>query len=204
MMLAWVDIFNGPHVHFFQRIDAFLDSNIEAIHCTARDYYPIPVLLDLYGVEATVIGEHGGKSLYGKLIASTERMLALAQHIHEFQKKSEIGLAIHKHSVEAARVAWGLGIPSIAFLDNEIMTPQNMLVCPLARVLIAPKCIDYSVLRSFTPGHVRILQFDGVSEVANVFDHQADENVLKRLGIDTARPIAVFRSEPVLAAYNSG
>jgi hypothetical protein len=194
-MRIWTDIFNGPHVHFFQHLHKHADDLL----LTAREYHPIPQLLRLYGMQARIIGKHGGKELYGKLIASSERVILLSRYI----RMRNVGLAIHKHSVEAARVAWGLGIPSVSFVDNELMVPQNMLVCPLSNVLIAPIAIEQSILRNFTPSHVSILQFDGVSEVANVYDHKPDESVLKKLSLVSSRPIVVFRGEPILAAYAS-
>ena len=197
MSVKWVDVFNGPHVNFFQHVDQYLGD----VHFTARDYFPIPEMIQLYGLDATVIGTHGGKSLYEKLMASSQRIMDLGEHIHRL---GDIELLVNKHSVEAARVAWGLGIPSISFLDNTIMAPQNMLVCPLSNVVIAPNCIGHDVLRSFTPGHVRVLQFDGVSEVASMYMHRADESVLETLGLDTRKPIVVFRSSPLLAAYHEG
>ncbi|MBD3376564.1 DUF354 domain-containing protein, partial [candidate division KSB1 bacterium] len=82
--------------------------------------------------------------------------------------------------------------------------PQNMLVCPLSNVLIAPIAISQYVLRNFTPSHVGILQFDGVAEVANVSDFTPDEQVLERFELDINKPIVVIRGEPILAAYNHG
>lgn len=203
-MKIWIDVFNGPHVHFFQNATDFLPQlGGSDLHLTARDYYPIPQLLNFYKIKAAVVGQHGGESLYGKLVTSTERVLALAEHVQTVNTEKPFDLLIHKHSVEAARVAWGLGIPSIAFLDNEIMSPQNMLVCPLANVLITPMCIEMGIIRSFSPNHLKILQFDGVSEVAHVAGYEPSMTTIDRLGLDTTKPIVVFRSAPMLAAYNS-
>jgi hypothetical protein len=192
----WIDIFNGPHVHFFQSIDNYVNRTI----LTARNYKPIPELLDLYDVPATIIGEHGGKDIHQKLLTSSQRIIELAN----FMKNKSVDIVLHKHSVEAARVAWGYAIPSISFIDNELMVPQNMLVCPLSNVLIAPIAISQYVLRNFTPSHVGILQFDGVAEVANVSDFTPDEQVLDRFDLDINKPIVVIRGEPILAAYNHG
>lgn len=194
MLKHWVDIFNGPHVHFFQNADLFFNHSI----FTARNYKPIPELIKLYGIDAKIIGVHGGKENIKKLNASSRRIVELADYI----KDKNADVAVHKHSVEAARVAWGLGIKSISFIDNELMVPQNMLVCPLSNVLIAPICINQYVLRNFTPSHVSILQFDGVCEVANVYKYKPSENVLKKLNLKTDKPIIVLRGEPLLASYN--
>ncbi len=191
----WIDFFNGPHIHFFQNIQSFVQNVIY----TARDYKPIPDLLELYHINAAVIGKHGGKNKNDKLLASSHRIIDLATYISQH----EIDLALHKHSVEAARVAWGFGIPSISFIDNELMVPQNMLVCPLAQVLIAPLAIEQYVLRNFTPAHVSILQYDGVSEVANVYNYRPDQNILTLLNLTSSRPIIVIRSEPILASYQN-
>jgi predicted glycosyltransferase len=196
MSTPWIDVFNGPHVHFFQHAGEYIGNHF----LTARKYKPIPELLQLYRMDAHVVGEHGGKRSVDKLLASSERVISLAKTI----AGRDIDLVVHKHSVEAARVAWGLGIPSISFVDNELMVPQNMLVCPLSNVLIAPIAISQYVLRNFTPSHVSILQFDGVSEIANVHHHKGDEGVLNLLGLDASRPIVVFRGEPILASYNTG
>ena len=196
MRKYWVDIFNGPHVHFFQKLHYFLHD----IMFTARNYAPIPELIDLYKIDAKVIGAHGGKDYYEKMLASLDRSIEMAKYIHG----QSIDILIHKHSVEAARVAWGMAIPAISYIDNELMVPQNMLVCPLSNVLIAPIAIDQSTLRDFTPSHVSILQFDGVCEIANVYKFKPDETVLSSLNIDTKKPIIVLRGEPILAAYNKG
>jgi predicted glycosyltransferase len=194
-LVFWIDIFNGPHVHFFQKSHLFLQN----IFYTARHYKPIPELLDLYKTPIKIIGRHGGRTAMGKLLASSRRIMELAKYMQD----RPIDVALHKHSVEAARVAWGLGLPSISFIDNELMVPQNMLVCPLSNVLIAPIAIEQSVLRNFTPAHVSILQFDGVSEVANVYDYKPDPAVLDLLNLSSHHPIVVIRSEPVLAAYHN-
>lgn len=194
MIKHWVDIFNGPHVHFFQNCDLFFNHSL----FTARNYKPIPELIDLYKIDAKIIGAHGGKENIKKLNASSKRIIELADYI----KDKNVDIAVHKHSVEAARVAWGLGIKSISFIDNELMVPQNMLVCPLSNVLIAPICISQYVLRNFTPSHVSILQFDGVCEVANVYKYKPSESILKKLNLNTSLPIIVLRSEPILASYN--
>jgi len=194
MLNHWVDIFNGPHVHFFQNTDSFFNH----IFYTARNYKPIPELIKLYNLDALIIGKHGGKDAINKLNASSKRIIELGKIISE----KNINIAVHKHSVEAARVAWGLGIKSISFIDNELMVPQNMLVCPLSNVLIAPICINQYVLRNFTPSHVSILQFDGVCEVANVYKYKPNEQVLSLLNLSTNKPIVVIRGEPILASYN--
>ena len=194
MSRTWIDLFNGPHVHFFQRVADWLGDVV----VTARDYRPIPQLVELYDVEASVVGRHGGAGLVGKLQASTERVAKLT----EWATGRDIELAVHKHSVEAARVAFGLGIPNVAFVDNEIMVKQNLLVCPLADGLIAPGCMNHEAIARFAPEGMKIEQFDGVMEVANVSDHQPDESVLTRLGLDSTRAIVVLRNSPLLAAYS--
>lgn len=195
MKKYWIDIFNGPHVHFYQKIGDYVRDYI----LTARDYKPIPELIRHYKINARIIGEHGGKSYASKLKTSSIRIIELSDYI----QNEKIDILLHKHSVEAARVAWGFGIPSISYIDNELMVPQNMLVCPLSNVLIAPISIEQYILRNFTPSHVSILQFDGVCEIANVYNYKPDESVLQLLNLKTTKPIIVIRGEPILAAYHS-
>lgn len=57
-------------------------------------------------------------------------------------------LAIYKNNPEAPRIAFGLKIPSIGFVDNETAVPQNKLMFPFTNRLLYPKPIDaYELLR---------------------------------------------------------
>jgi len=193
---VWIDISNAPHVPFFRGIIKELEKKHKVL-VTARDFGPIFDLLKMNGIKFKGIGEHGGKELDQKLIKSSERMIGLTKLISE--EKPDV--CAYKYSIEAARVSFGLGIPSVALADNEYGYAQNMLTLPFAGSVIVPSAIMKSDLQKFGVQDDKAIRFNGVCEVANVSGFSPSDKVLKELDIDPAIPIAVLRPEPYYASY---
>lgn len=126
-MKVWVDISNAPHVTFFKSVVKELEKEHDIL-VTARDYGPIFDLLKMYKIKFKPVGEHGGRNLAKKLVKSSERIIELVDLI----EKEKPDICLYKYSVEAARVAFGLQIPSIAIADNEYAYAQNILTLPFA------------------------------------------------------------------------
>jgi len=191
-MKIWIDISNAPHVRFFRKLMA-----MEDVLVTARNFGPIPQMLDSLGVDYKLIGEHGGSEPKKKLIASSNRVSELAEVVSEFKPD----IAVHKYSVEGARVAVGLNLPYIAVADNEIAYFQNLLTLPFAKTIVLPKAIDK--IDGAGSKEETIIRFDGVCEVAHVQDFTPDRTVLEK--IDTGSdPLVVVRDSALHAAYNHG
>ncbi|RKX50469.1 MAG: hypothetical protein DRP38_01095, partial [Thermotogae bacterium] len=138
-------------------------------------------------------------TLEGKLIASTERQYKLAKLIIE----EKPDLALYKNSPEAPRVAFGLGIPTIGFADNDTAIAVNKLMLPFTRRLIYPKAIDaYELIKcgadanSFKP-------INGIPELAHIYGFIPSKKPLKELGLSPYSYI-VMRTEPIKANYFNG
>ena len=84
-----------------------------------------------------VVGKYSPTSLFSKLQASIER----EQLFCEMFKRDIPDLSISHQSVEACRVAFGLGIPSISTADAPHADAVNKLTLPLLKVLIISKAI---------------------------------------------------------------
>ena len=136
-----------------------------------------------------IIGEYNPTSLFTRLQESTHRMLKMC----ELFQDNIPDLAVAHQSVELCRVAFGLNIPLILTADTPYAQAVNRLTIPLADTLIASKAIPQSFFKSF--GAQRILQFDGVDEVAWVKDYVPTEK------LDFEKPLIVVRQMETKASY---
>lgn len=198
-MKVWIDITNAPHVHFFKGLIRELEKRGHEILVTTREFDGITGILDMEGIDYYLVGKHGGATLEGKLIASTERMYKLSKLIIE----EKPDLAVYKHSAEAPRVAFGLQIPSIGFVDNETAVAQNKLILPYTNLLIYPNAIDaYELIKcGADPNGMRALK--GFAELAHLYGFKPSRKVLRELGLKKRRYV-VMRTEPVKANYFNG
>ncbi|WP_297500609.1 DUF354 domain-containing protein [Thermococcus sp.] len=198
-MKVWVDITNAPHVHFFKGVIRELEKTDHEVIITTREFDGLTGILDMFGFDYYVVGKHGGATLEGKLLASAERVYKLSRLIIE----EKPDMAIYKHSVEAPRVAFGLGIPSIGFVDNETAVAQNKLFLPLTKLVLYPKAIDaYDLIRcGADPNGIKTV--NGFSELAHLYGFRPEKRVLRELGLKRNGYI-VMRTEPVKANYFNG
>ena len=198
-MKIWVDITNAPHVHFFKGVIRELEKTGHEVLITTREFDGLTGILDMLGFDYYVVGKHGGATLEGKLMASAERVHKLSRLIIE----EKPDMALYKHSVEAPRVAFGLGIPSIGFVDNETAVAQNKLFLPLTKLVLYPKAIDaYELIRcGADPNGMKAV--NGFSELAHLYGFRPDKKVVRRLGLKKYGYI-VMRTEPVKANYFNG
>ena len=73
-MNVWVDMTASAHVLVFRPLIAILRGRGDEVQVTARDYAQTLQLLEMHGIEAEVIGAHGGRSRAGKLRSMTSRL----------------------------------------------------------------------------------------------------------------------------------
>ncbi|BAD85421.1 hypothetical protein, conserved, DUF354 family [Thermococcus kodakarensis KOD1] len=198
-MKVWVDITNAPHAHFFKGLIRELEKSGYEIIITTREFDGLTGILDMLGFDYYVVGKHGGATLEGKLLASSERVYKLSKLIIE----EKPDLAIYKHSAEAPRVAFGLQVPSIGFIDNETAIGQNKLIAPFTKLLLYPRAIDaYELIKcGADPNGMRPV--NGFSELAHLYGFKPERKVLKELGVKRNGYI-VMRTEPIKANYFNG
>jgi hypothetical protein len=186
--MYWVDITNLPHVLFFE---GFVKENDCLV--TTRRFGMLEELLKERGVDATVLGGHGGRGPKEKLIQSARRLEKLA----EFVNGQRMRAAIAKHSVELPRVAYGLGIPVFQFVDNEYAVHQNRLFLSLCAKVIVPGAVSKEMLLAQGANPLDLVGFDGVFESVQVrrFKPGGPPD-----GLETNRYV-VIRPGPLFAAY---
>ena len=71
---VWVDITAPAHVLVFRPLLEILRERGDTVAVTARDYAQTVQLLELHGIEADVLGRHGGRSRLGKFRSLTSRL----------------------------------------------------------------------------------------------------------------------------------
>ncbi len=67
MARIWIDLDNAPHVQLFRPIISEFQNRGHSVEVTARDFTQTLALLDLWGIEYTAIGRHGGGGKLGKI-----------------------------------------------------------------------------------------------------------------------------------------
>ena len=109
----------------------------DEVQITARDYAQTLQLLELHGLEAEVIGRHGGRSRVQKARQMTHRLGALRR----FAKGRGFDIALAHGSHELTITARRLGIPSTTTFDYEFATLQHQLGCRAATKVVVPDAI---------------------------------------------------------------
>jgi len=199
-MKIWIDISNTPQVHFFKNVIRRLIDDGHEVIVSSRHFGQMETLLMENHIEYTIVGEHGGASKELKLINSSKRILGLT----ELVAGERPDVALYKHSVEAPRVAYGMGIPSLCVLDNENAIHQNRLMLPLSSRIIAPRAIGKDLITRFGVNESQIRHFEGFCELAHINEFVPSDSVLEELSLSEDAPIAVLRPEPVMANYYNG
>src|SRR5439155_22633741 len=74
---VWIDMTASAHVLVFRPLIGLLRERGDEVEITARDYAQTLQLLELHGLEATVVGRHGGRPRPGKAGSLGSRLRAL-------------------------------------------------------------------------------------------------------------------------------
>ncbi len=114
--MIWFDLVTPKSVMFFRPFIAKIKERGYDVLVTAREgdgYKEVVDLLTLYRIDFINRGFFGGANLGDKLKASIHRQLALMEYI----EKRNITKLVCLCSVDANRVAFGLGVPIINFYD---------------------------------------------------------------------------------------
>ncbi|MBS7644166.1 DUF354 domain-containing protein [Candidatus Bathyarchaeota archaeon] len=197
MARVWIDILTPKQVMFFGELSRRLEAKGHDVLRTTRRYREVNQLLGLKEVEALVVGKHGGPTLEGKLEASSRRVLKLGKLIAKYSPT----VAISFSSPEAARVAFGLGIPHFCISDSPHAEAVMRLSIPVSRYLFTPKIIPLKAWYRFGATPDMILQYNALDPVVWIRALQPDARVLDQLKLTKDKPIIVFRIEETFAAY---
>ena len=69
-MKIWFDLTNSPHVQFFRQMIGELQDEGHQVVITSRNAANTTELLDMYGMEYTIVGKSYGKKLRNKILGN--------------------------------------------------------------------------------------------------------------------------------------
>jgi hypothetical protein len=197
-MRVWIDVTASAHVLVFRPLLALLRKQGAEIEVTARDYSQTLELLELHGVEATVLGRHGGRSRVGKGFSLLTRLSALRHWARA--RRFDIALAHGSH--ELTMTARRLGIPSSTTFDYEYAWLQHQLGCRAATAVVVPEAIPPERLERYGVNATKLRQYAGLKEEYYLADFEPDPGVLDALGVDRERILVVVRTPPDVSLYH--
>lgn len=211
--MIWFDLVTPKSVLFFNSIIKTMQSKNIEVFITTRggDGYKETIeLLNLYNLSYTNIGNFGGSSLKSKFEASIDRQVKFIEFIGHHNIEKLVCLS----SVDACRVAFGLGIPIINFYDIPLSDyttnftkalPQARLTIPLATKMFKPFVVPNEVIKRFGLDESQINEYNFIDPLIWLKDFKYNINyvkkILKKYNIDYSKPSIVIREEEYKSCY---
>ena len=197
-MRVWIDITAPAHVLVFRPLIRILRERGDEVQITARDYAQTVQLLELHGVEADVLGHHGGRSRLGKARSLTSRLRAL----RGWARGRQFDVALAHGSHELTMTARRLGIPSATTFDYEFAYLQHQLGCRAATRVVVPEAIPPDRLKRYGVGPEKLRRYPGLKEEYYLADFEPDPGALTQFEVDPARTLVVVRTPPDVSLYH--
>ena len=195
---VWIDMTASAHVLVFRPLIRIMRERGDEVEITAREYAQTLQLLDLHGLEATVIGRHGGRSRIGKARQLWTRLRALRR----WARGRDFDVALAHGSHELTMTARKLGIPSATTFDYEFAWLQHQLGCRAATRVVVPDTIPPDRLARYGAEPPKLLQYPGLKEEYYLADFEPDPRVLDPWPIDPSRVLVVLRPPPDVSLYH--
>ena len=190
-MKIWFDILTPKQYLFFGYFIQKLRKQHKIVS-TSRKYQQVNGIRKFGSINPIIVGKHGGKNNVNKLLASLDRTKLLTNKI----EKLNPDLLISFCSPEASRVAFGLGIPHIAFSDSPQAKAVMRLSLPYAAKLLTPWIFPKSDFEGFGINRKNIISYKAID--AGIIIKNYQKNKQKKIN---AKKIIVIRPEESEAAY---
>ncbi len=162
------------------------------ILCTSRKYEQVNGIRKFGSINPIIIGKHGGKNNVNKLLASLDRSKLLTKKI----EKNDPDLLISFCSPEASRVAFGLGIPHIAFSDSPHANAVMRLALPYTTKLLTPWIIPKKDFEGFGIDYKNIINYRTIDAAVIIKNYKKNKQKKSNL-----RKMILIRPEESEAAY---
>jgi predicted glycosyltransferase len=188
----------SAHVLVFRPLIQILRSRGDDVEITAREYAQTLQLLELHGLEADVIGRHGGRSRFGKARSMVSRLGALKG----WARGRDFDLALAHGSHELTMTARRLGIPSSTTFDYEFAWLQHQLGCRAATRVVVPESIPPERLAGYGAEPPKLLQYAGLKEEYYLADFEPNRSVLGEWDLDHEKVLVVVRTPPDVSLYH--
>jgi len=191
-MKIWYDACTGKQIRYAVAIAKRLRALGHEFILTTRSHPDTLPIAKLLKEEFITVGKYDPTSLLSRLRESSKRQLQFCKMFEE----NTPDVAISHRSVELCRVAFGLGIPSIATHDTAHADATNRLTMSLIDFLVVSKALPKRHVEGY--GIKKVLRFDGVDEVAWT------KNFKPEIKYNYTRPLIVVRELQTKASYAEG
>ena len=193
-MKIWFDILTPKQYLFFEYFIQKLKKQ-HKILCTSRKYKQVNGIKKFGSINPIIIGKHGGKNSVNKLVASLDRTKLLTKKI----EKSTPDLLVSFCSPEASRIAFGLGIPHIAFSDSPHAKAVMKLSLPYTTKLLTPWIIPKEDFEGFGINYKNIINYRAIDAAIIIKNYK--KNKKNKKNKPNAKKIILIRPEESEAAY---
>ena len=196
MKKIWIDLDNSPHVPLFRPVIEELGRR--GIECviTARDFAQTAGLLEFWGIPHTVVGKHGGKNKFKKVINLLDR----AGQLRKFIKDKSVDLALSHGSRTQLVASRFMGIESILMMDYEY-TEASIFKLFSNHILI-PEYIPDSRLESVDLDLKKVVRYPGFKEELYLNDFKPMPGLRSDLGIGEDRILVTIRPPAMEGNYH--
>jgi len=175
-MRLWIDLANSPHVPFFKALAPRFVAAGHEIEFTARDFAETVPLAQAAGLDAEVVGAHGGRQVSAKAGNLIGRAWALAS----WARKRKFDLAVSHNSYSQILAARALRMRCVTLMDYEHQ-PANHLAFRLASRIIVPASFPVERLRRYGASVGKVRRYHGTKEDVYLAGFQADPSFAKQL-----------------------
>ena len=211
--MLWFDLVTPKCVLFFKELIEHFKAWGVPVLVTARegvDYKEVVALLKLHEIDFIQVGEFGGGNLKDKFVASLKRQEELLKIVEEHNVTRLISLC----SVDANRVAFGLGIPIINFYDIPLSDckmdlkkalPQARLTIPLSTQIFHPYLIPKEIFLRFGLEEEQVKSYNFYDVFIWLHDFKVDkefvEDFYRKNQLDKSKPLILIREEEFKSSY---
>jgi uncharacterized protein len=194
---VWIDLANSPHVLFFAPVVRELGRRGVPTLITARDFAQTVSLCSTFGIEADVVGEHGGAGVVGK----ASSLVGRAAELRGFARCRRASVAVSHNSYSHAVAARWLGVPLVTAMDYEFQ-PANHLAFRCASLVAVPDVFPLDILRCEGATSPRTWRYHGLKEHIALAGFKPDPRYLESHGIGHDRVVVVVRPPADMALYH--
>jgi len=194
---VWIDLGNSPHVLFFKPVIEELHRRGVQTVVTARDFAQTPQLCERFGIDAEVIGHHGGASFSGKARGLAHRV----RELRAFAQRTRPCVAVSHNAYSQTVAARSLRVPVMTAMDYEYQ-PANHLAFRCADLVAVPDAFPLDRLKAQGARPGKTWRYPGLKEHIALAGFAADPGYLGRAGIDASRPVVVVRPPADMALYH--
>jgi len=196
-MKIWFDADNGPHALIMKPLADYLVSQGHEVRFTARNRTSTCQLLDLFGLEYTVVGGEYKSGMVGKVAGTLGRGWQLYRTMKSWRPDVSFG-----HSSRALPIAsWLMGVPTLTMYDYEwINSSLFNLFC--SRILL-PKVIGETRVREAGIKAGKVKFYNGLKEELYVTGRELKLKDLQELGLKPEKVKILLRPPATTAHYHN-